>query len=104
MERRKTKRVITSYSIHYTKLYEKFFLGGINTLRGFRNRTVGPRIARRSSSVDPVTGEELAVDADFDYPGGDKEAYFNLEYIFPLIPDANLKGVMFFDAGNAWVV
>jgi len=85
-------------------LDEKFFLGGINSLRGFRSRTVGPRIARSSSSIDPVSGEVLATGVDFDYPGGDKEAFFNLEYIFPLIPDANLKGVMFFDAGNAWGV
>jgi outer membrane protein insertion porin family len=64
---------------------ERFFLGGINTLRGFKSREVGPR--------DEETG---------DFTGGDKEAYFNLEYIFPLLKDMGLKGVVFFDTGNAW--
>ncbi|MBW2478006.1 MAG: outer membrane protein assembly factor BamA [Deltaproteobacteria bacterium] len=66
-------------------LDERFFLGGINTLRGFENREVGPR--------DPLTG---------DYTGGDKEAYFNFEFVFPLVKDIGLKGVTFFDVGNAW--
>ena len=66
-------------------LDERFFLGGINTLRGFENREVGPR--------NPLTG---------DYTGGDKEADFNFEFVFPLVKDIGLKGVTFFDIGNAW--
>ncbi len=62
---------------------ERFFLGGINSLRGFKSRHVGP------------------MDGD-DYIGGVKEAYFNFEYIFPLAKDMGLKGVVFFDTGNAW--
>ncbi len=62
---------------------ERFFLGGLNSLRGFRSREVGPR-----------DGE--------DFIGGLKEAYFNLEYIFPVVKDMGLKGVVFFDVGNAW--
>lgn len=64
---------------------EKFFLGGLNTIRGFSHRKVGPR--------DPATG---------DYYGGTKEAFFNFEYIFPLLKDLGMKGVLFFDTGNAW--
>lgn len=63
---------------------ERFFLGGINTLRGFATREVGPR------------------DADGYYIGGDKEAFFNFEYTFPLIKDLGFKGLLFFDTGNAW--
>lgn len=62
---------------------ERFFLGGINSLRGFKSRRVGPR-------------------EEEDYIGGEKSAYANFEYIFPLIKDAGLKGVVFFDVGNAW--
>ncbi|MDO3379560.1 outer membrane protein assembly factor BamA [Geoalkalibacter halelectricus] len=62
---------------------ERFFLGGINSLRGFKSRRVGPR------------------DGD-DFIGGEKSAYGNLEYIFPLVRDVGLKGVVFFDAGNTW--
>ncbi len=63
---------------------KRFFLGGIYTIRGFESREVGPR------------------DENGDFVGGDTEAFVNLEYIFPLYKDLNLKGVVFFDAGNAW--
>ncbi len=68
-------------------IFERYYLGGINSLRGYDTRSVGPK--------DP--------DADNDDTiGGDKMVQFNLEYIFPLIPEAKVKGVLFFDAGNAW--
>ena len=63
---------------------ERFFLGGIYTIRGFDSREVGPR------------------DENGDYTGAEKQSYFNFEYIFPLVKEANLKGVIFFDVGNAW--
>ncbi len=66
-------------------LDERFFLGGMNSLRGFQSREVGPR--------DPLTG---------DFFGGSKEAVFNLELFFPLIKDMKMKGLVFFDTGNAW--
>jgi outer membrane protein insertion porin family len=66
-------------------LDERFYLGGINTLRGFEAREVGP----------------YDQEAD-DYTGGDKQAYFNFEWIFPLAREMGLKGVTFFDVGNAW--
>ena len=64
---------------------EKFFLGGMYSIRGFDYRKVGPR--------DPETG---------DYLGGVKEAFFNFEFIFPLLKDIKMKGVVFFDTGNSW--
>jgi outer membrane protein insertion porin family len=39
----------------------------------------------------------------YEYVGGEKEAYFNFEYLFPIAKDAGLKGVLFFDTGNAWL-
>ena len=66
-------------------LGEKFFLGGIKTLRGFESREVGPQDS---------TGE---------YIGGEKMAYFNFEYIFPIDRDLGLKGLFFYDTGNAWL-
>jgi outer membrane protein insertion porin family len=64
---------------------ERFYLGGLRSLRGFKSREVGP----------------YDVDND-EFTGGDKEAFFNLEYLFPLLKDAGLKGVVFFDTGNTW--
>jgi outer membrane protein insertion porin family len=66
-------------------LDERFFLGGMNSLRGFESREVGPR--------DSSTG---------DFTGGNKEAVFNIELTFPLIKDMKMKGLVFFDTGNAW--
>jgi outer membrane protein insertion porin family len=63
--------------------YERYYLGGINDLRGLRD--VGPE--------DPVTGDLL---------GGMTMLYFNVEFIFPLIKNAGMKGVIFYDTGNAW--
>jgi outer membrane protein insertion porin family len=81
---------------------ERFYLGGIRTLRGFKSREVGPRVRRVSNVVDPVTGAVSSGLSDFEFTGGDKEAFFNFEYTFPLVKDLGLKGVLFFDTGNAW--
>jgi len=80
---------------------ERFFLGGINTIRGFKSRQVGPRVRVARQVVDS-SGNVTASSDDYEFIGGTKEAYFNLEYTFPLIKDMGLKGIVFFDTGNAW--
>lgn len=67
-------------------LYERYRLGGIYSLRGFKTWSVGPKAPN---------GEVI---------GGDKEMLFNLEMVFPLLPEVKIKGVVFFDAGNAFDV
>jgi len=64
-------------------VYELYLLGGLNTLRGLKD--VGP--------TDPVTGTPL---------GGNRMLVFNFEFVFPLIKNSGMKGVVFFDTGNAW--
>jgi outer membrane protein insertion porin family len=66
-------------------LYENFFVGGIYTVRGLGFAEAGPR--------DVATGDGI---------GGTSELIFNAEYIFPILPDMKLKGVVFFDAGNSY--
>ena len=63
---------------------ERFFMGGLYTLRGFEYREVGP------------------VDDDGEPVGGDRSFLLNLEATFPLVKDANIKGVIFTDIGNVW--
>jgi outer membrane protein insertion porin family len=78
---------------------EKFYLGGIGTLRGFSPRTVSP-----NRDTQLVTTDFLGVTTTTDsrvYLGGDSEAIVNFEYTFPLLKAAGLKGVVFFDAGNS---
>jgi outer membrane protein insertion porin family len=66
-------------------LYEKFYLGGINSVRGFKNLSISP--------VDPATGDKI---------GGEQMLQFNFEFIFPVVQKAGIKGVVFFDAGNSY--
>ncbi|MEN8141003.1 MAG: outer membrane protein assembly factor BamA [Thermodesulfobacteriota bacterium] len=66
--------------------YERFFLGGLSTVRGFDNAKISP--------VDPLD-PTIRI-------GGNKMCYTNQELIFPLFKDAGLDGVIFFDAGNSW--
>ncbi|MFZ5759306.1 MAG: outer membrane protein assembly factor BamA [Thermodesulfobacteriota bacterium] len=65
-------------------VYEKFYLGGLNTVRGFEYGDISPR--------DPLTNEKI---------GGEKMVYMNLEYIFPLVKDIGLNALIFYDMGNA---
>jgi len=76
---------------------EKFYLGGITSLRGYAGRTVSPSIVlpQYDALTGVRTGEQRA------YIGGDTEVLFNAEYTVPLIKDAGVKGVVFFDAGNS---
>ncbi|MGH7901240.1 MAG: outer membrane protein assembly factor BamA, partial [Thermodesulfobacteriota bacterium] len=67
---------------------ERFFLGGPNTLRGFGFRRVGPRVP--------------TPDGGFVIIGGVQELLFQVDYIFPLFSGLGLKGVVFFDMGNAF--
>jgi outer membrane protein insertion porin family len=68
-------------------VFEKFYLGGISTIRGFDSGRISP--------LDPVTGDRI---------GGDKMFYLNLEYIFPLVKEQGLLGVIFHDIGNVYGV
>lgn len=74
-------------------LFERFFTGGINSLRGYELRSVGPTI----TIPDSITGEDQL----FVY-GGNKMLLFNLEYEFPIYDKAGFRGVVFVDAGNAY--
>jgi outer membrane protein insertion porin family len=76
---------------------EKFYLGGINTLRGYSSRTVSPyKIVTNTGNVNGIASTVRA------YTGGDTEAIFSAEITVPLIKEAGLKGLLFYDAGNSY--
>jgi outer membrane protein insertion porin family len=65
-------------------LYQRFFLGGENQIRGMNIRTVGP--------IDLENNRAL---------GGNKFVLFNAEYYFDI--GGPLRAVLFFDAGQAFL-
>lgn len=65
--------------------YQKYRLGGINSVRGFDDYSISP--------TDPQSGDRI---------GGEKMMVYNLEYRFPLIKDQGIVGLVFFDAGNVY--
>jgi outer membrane protein insertion porin family len=66
-------------------IYQKYRLGGINTIRGFDYLTISPK--------DPKTRDSI---------GGVKMMYYNFEYRFPLLKQQGVVGIVFFDAGNVY--
>lgn len=64
-------------------IYERFYLGGIGSLRGLRE--VGPR---SPDNLDVIGGKTMMV--------------YTAELLFPLLKDAGIQGVIFYDTGNAW--
>jgi outer membrane protein insertion porin family len=74
---------------------EKFYLGGIFSLRGYKARTVSPTKQELTKDINGnQTNEQI-------YLGGDSEFFGNTEFTFPLLTDAGIKGVVFFDYGNS---
>jgi outer membrane protein insertion porin family len=64
-------------------IYERFFAGGANTVRGYKERSIGPR--------DPVTGDPI---------GGEAMLIGNAELTYPIFK--NFKIAAFYDIGNVW--
>ncbi len=74
---------------------ERYLLGGIYSIRGYEFGTISPSI------------EVMAQDDPAGYPieyriGGNKQFVANFELEFPVIEQAGVKWVFFFDAGNTW--
>jgi outer membrane protein insertion porin family len=64
--------------------YEKFYLGGIGSLRGFERDDLAPQ------------------DSDGNSIGGDKFVQFNLDLTFPLIKGQGVFAGLFFDTGRVY--
>ncbi|WP_035586709.1 outer membrane protein assembly factor BamA [Hippea jasoniae] len=64
---------------------QRFYLGGIDDLRGFETARVSPK------------------DAEGNLIGGKTEAFGSAEVIFPIFSSLHFYGVLFADAGNTWL-
>jgi len=76
-------------------LFERYFLGGINSVRGFAERSLGPRAG---SNCD-TNGENCK---STEVIGGAKALVLNSEILFPIMEQYGVRGVAFFDMGNAF--
>ncbi|HYO51584.1 outer membrane protein assembly factor BamA [Archangium sp.] len=74
---------------------ELYYLGGINSLRGYTLRSISPSLLAPTSGSPDAPIERLNV-------GGNKQFIANLELEFPIFEKAGIRGVVFFDAGNAF--
>jgi outer membrane protein insertion porin family len=73
---------LTPFANRRVPFYEKYFLGGERSLRGFDIYTIGPR------------------DKNGNVTGGTKSFLFNLEYAIPLTQQFSF--VFFYDMGNSY--
>ncbi len=76
--------MIAPYGGKKLPIYEKFFVGGIQTVRGFEYGRAGP------------------VDEKDEPSGATKMVVFNAEWIFPLSREIGLRGALFFDVGKGF--
>ena len=76
--------IIQPYGGIETPIYEKFFVGGLYTIRGFEYGKAGP------------------VYINGDPQGAEKMVVFNTELIFPLSREIGLRGAVFWDVGKGF--
>ncbi|RLB52981.1 MAG: outer membrane protein assembly factor BamA [Deltaproteobacteria bacterium] len=89
--------LITSRLPEGVPIYERFYLGGIFSVRGFNLNSLGPRLGI-PRSYDP----NASVPADGVVIGGNMQFFYNLELEFNIIEAVGIRGVIFTDGGNAW--
>jgi outer membrane protein insertion porin family len=75
---------IEPYGGDEVPINEKFYVGGIATVRGYEYGTAGP------------------VEADGDPLGADYMVVFNSELIFPIARELGLRGAVFWDVGKGF--
>ncbi|MGD0675313.1 MAG: outer membrane protein assembly factor BamA [Polyangiaceae bacterium] len=89
--------IITSPDPEGVPIFQRYFLGGILDIRGFYLRSIGPRLpltSTRDPNAPPIPNGATI--------GGNMQGYENLELEFPILDAVGIRGVVFFDAGNAW--
>ena len=73
-------------------LFERYFAGGINSVRGFEYRTLGPRECPKD---EPECDDPEVV-------GGNKQLILKTELHFPIANQWGFRGSVFFDQGQAF--
>ncbi len=104
---------IKSNSDEEVPFNERFLLGGPYNLRGYEFATIGERVFSQAIYDRVRAGEDQILGTPDDVSdaearrlanrpfGGEQQLFYNAELEFPLISEAKIKGVLFFDIGNA---
>lgn len=71
------------FGSHAVPFGELYHIGGQNSVRGYLFGQIGPKFL----------GDTI---------GSKKAMFTNVELIFPITPDFNMKGVLFYDGGAGW--
>jgi len=78
--------------------FERYFAGGIRTVRGYDSNTLGPRDLVTVNGVDERTGSAI---------GGNMRVTAGIDYIFPIPfmekPPSSVRLSAFFDIGNVFL-
>jgi outer membrane protein insertion porin family len=87
--------LITSPERTGVPIFERFFVGGPLSVRGFRRNTLGPEIAVPGSRFPdaPTFGQDI---------GGTEQLILNAEFEYPIFQKVGIRGVFFLDGGNAF--
>ncbi len=85
--------LLTPWGGKQIPFYERYRLGGYNDLRGYGFDDIGPRFYVWQAPGDVLRDVNK---------GGNKQLYFQAEYFFPIIPEANIKGLFFTDIGRVY--
>jgi outer membrane protein insertion porin family len=87
--------LISSRDPRGVPIFERYFVGGIYDVRGFRPRSLGPVIRAPSDRAQDSTLRSFLV-------GGNMNVIANVEIEFPIFDKVGIRGVVFSDLGNAF--
>jgi outer membrane protein insertion porin family len=76
--------LVDGYSGEEVPLWERFYVGGVRTIRGFEYGEAGPE-----DETEEIIGAE-------------KEVVANIELLFPVSEEMGIRGAIFFDFGKGF--
>ena len=78
-------------------LFERFFVGGPLTVRGFERNTLSPTLSIINGGAPYGTSYRIN-------QGGTEQFLLNAEVEYPIFQQVGIRGVFFFDGGNAYQI
>jgi outer membrane protein insertion porin family len=80
---------------HPVPVSELYYLGGVNTIRGYRLYSISP-VALVGNTANPDAVLRIL------QVGGNKQLVLNFELEYPIVEKMGIRAVIFFDMGNAF--